>query len=86
MYNQVMYFIKNYAREDVEEHRAITDFMACENRESISSLRTELTGILQANPKEEMLDKTIGIKRKTRFGSYKEWAKIMLQWMAAYKE
>ena len=61
------------------------EFIICEADESINALRFELQLVVSGKFEESVFDILIGNKRKARHGSYVEWAKLMLQWMASFK-
>jgi hypothetical protein len=84
VYKQVVYWAKNYASGGGPDQRHVQDFVECETTETITTFRAELYGISQGNYEEENLDKLIGQKRRILFGSYQEWAKTMLMWLASY--
>ncbi len=86
MYKQVVYWVKNYASGGNPDQRCVQDFVDCETTEVLSTFRAELYGISQGNFDEETLDKLIGQKRKVLHGSYDEWAKLMLMWLASYNK
>lgn len=85
MYKKLTEWVKEYAPSATDDQRAINDFIECENRESLSSIKNELTGIIQGNYDENVLEQLLGQSRKTKYGSYIEWAKYMLLWIASYK-
>lgn len=84
MYPKVVYFVKTYGSAGITDQKAVQDFVDCETNESIVSLRNELVGLSQGNYTDENMLKLLGANRKVLFSSYHEWAKIMLQWIAAY--
>lgn len=64
---------------------AVQNFLDCENEDTIRSLRNELSGISTGNFTEETLKPVLGESRRVTHGSYPEWAKRMLLWMAEYR-
>ena len=84
MYKQVTYWAKNYGAGGVPDQRAVQDFVECETTEVISTFRGELASIAQGKYDEATLDQLVGQKRKVLHNSYKEWAKLMLMWLASY--
>lgn len=78
-------FIQNYARADVPDQRAIQDFLECETSEVIRPLQGELQLVAAGRFDKDIFDKAIGIKRRAKFESYENWARLMLQWIAGYK-
>jgi hypothetical protein len=85
IYNRVAYFVKEYGSSGIPDQRAVQEFMECETAEMIRSLQNELIGLSKGNYDREVMDKVIGVKRRTLFGSYEEWAKLMLMWISGYK-
>jgi hypothetical protein len=85
MYKNIQSFSAHYFLEGTDERRALEDFMTCESHEAVNSLKNELTGIVQVNKPEKVLENSLGLNRKIRFGSYKEWAKTMLLWMGTHR-
>ena len=82
---KIRYWSEYYAKPGYTDDRAIQDYMVCEHAEAISSLRGELVGIKEGYFKDDTLKVLLGPMRETRYGSYQEWAKMMLLWMAAFK-
>lgn len=85
IFNKIKYWVDTYGSSGAEDKRAIADFVECEAREAIVGLRNELFTLAQGSYDEAALNVLIGPNRKDRHGSYNEWAKIMLQWLAAHK-
>lgn len=85
MYRWIKYWIDNYGSVGVGDQRAVNDFMDCETKQLVDGLRNELVGLVQGAPADTILDQIIGQKRKSQFGTYQEWAKLMLLWMASHK-
>jgi hypothetical protein len=86
MLKYVTYWVKTYASGGASDQRCVQDFVECETSETLSTFRAELYGISQGNVAEDVLDKLVGQKRKVLHGSYVEWAKLMLMWLAAYNK
>jgi hypothetical protein len=84
-YKQLNYWLKNYGNSGASDQQAVQTFVDCENREVISGFRAELLGITHGNYADELFDRSVGVKRRARHGSYSEWAKMMLLWLASYK-
>ncbi len=78
-------FIQGYARSDVPDQRAVQDFMECETTEVVKPLQGELLLVLDGKYDREIFDKAIGVKRRAKYESYENWARLMLQWIANYK-
>ena len=85
IFKLVTYWVKTYANPGITDQRAVETFMDCESAEGASGLRAELRAISAGNFREQSLDMTIGAGRRLKFGSYEEWAHMMLRWMANYK-
>jgi hypothetical protein len=86
MFPKIRELIQLYTMDGTADANAVRTFMDCENEDTIRSLRNELTGIAAGNFMDENLLGTLGIQRKTKHGSYTEWAKRMLVWMAEYRK
>ena len=85
VYKQITYWAQQYGNSGSPDQRAVETYMDCETREAVSTLQNELRGLTVSGAMPEVLDKTIGAKRRMKHGSYQEWAKMMLLWMANYK-
>ncbi len=84
-YKQVQYWLQNYGNAGNPDQRAVETYMDCETTEAVGSLRNELIGISRGNYEDKSMDLTVGVKRRMRHGTYQEWARLMLLWMASYK-
>jgi len=84
-YKQLRYFIKQYAPPGVSDQRAAQSFVDVEPDYLLKSLKSELYGVSKGKYDEESMGKIVGIPRKLRHGSYDEWARLILVWMAEYK-
>ena len=84
-YPKVQQWIKEYGSSGADDRRAVSDYMTVETQELIASLRNEIASIAKGNYDGRIMDQMVGQKRKDRHGSYQEWARLMLQWMANYK-
>ncbi len=78
-------WLDGYAASGAGDQRALHDFLICESKEGVDSLRSELLAISNGNYKLESLDVLLGKKRLVHFPTYEEWAKRMIVWMANYK-
>lgn len=85
MFPKIAYWVQHYGGAEISDQRSVQDFMECEPREAVASLKNDLVLLSQGVPDESALDPIIGLKRKLRHNSYQEWAKMMLLWMASYK-
>lgn len=79
---KVTQFLKDYSGSDTEDRRSAVTFREIEAAESLASLRNELRTISSGNFDEKVLDQIVGKARKLRYGSYQEWAKLILVWLA----
>ncbi|MCB0329515.1 MAG: hypothetical protein KDD70_07625 [Bdellovibrionales bacterium] len=84
-YPEVMYWKNTYGHPGVLDKRAVETFMDCETAERVSGLRNQLYAISQGKYDDALFTKLLGPDRKQRHGTYQDWAKFMLQWMAGYK-
>ena len=85
MFRNIRELIKVYAISGTEDRIAVQNFMDCENDDTIRSLRNELTGISAGNFPEENLKNLLGEARRSKHGSYVDWAKRVIVWMAEYR-
>lgn len=86
MFPKIRELLSLYSNDGTPDTTAVHTFMDCENEDTIRSLRNELSGIAAGNFMEENLQGTLGPQRKAKHGSYAEWAKRMLIWMAEYRK
>lgn len=84
-YNEVLYMLQNYGASGTEDKRAVQTFIDCETAERVSSLRGQLYSISQGKYDDRTFDAQVGVARRQKHGSYKEWARMCLQWMAGYR-
>ncbi len=82
MYEKIRYFKDNYLRPGYPDQRAITDFLECENTETVKSFQSILMSISNGSYNPKALESLLGKERVVRFGSYEEWARILLMWIA----
>ena len=85
VYNRIKYWLENYAMSSSDDRRALENFIECETREIVSAFKNELIQIVGGNFSPETLQVIIGGGRGQKYGSFDEWAKMMLQWMASYQ-
>lgn len=76
------YWKDNYAREGARDREALRHFMECEGRENIKSLSAELQVVKEGTIDNDTLAMMVGRNREVQYGSYTDWAGLMLQWMA----
>lgn len=80
------YYQKRYALSLSEnDQKAIRLFKEYESLEMIRRLQAELQAVATGQVYEQTLFANIGKKRKGRYGTYEEWAKLMLIWLAQAK-
>ena len=80
-FDKVIFWCQNYGRADVEDKRAVKEFVDIESDETVKPFLVQLHTIAEGRYDEELLDKQIGIKRRAKYGTYAEWAKLMLRWI-----
>lgn len=85
MFVNIRELLNVYTMGGTADKIAVHNFLDCENEDTIRSLRNELTGISAGNFTEETLKPVLGEGRRVTHGSYSEWAKRMLLWMAEYR-
>ena len=78
-------WVMEYGKAGNGDQRALEDFMTCEAREGVTSLKNELIAVSAGLFHEPTFDKIVGLDRKQKHGGFENWAKIMLLWMASYK-
>ena len=84
-YPKLRQWAREYGRADVSDQRGAQDFMECETTETVKSLQAELVALSEGNFDEALMDDILGKRRKVRYGNYKEWAVLMLRWIASYR-
>ena len=84
MYREIKRWFDTYAG-GCEDLRSLHTFMDCEPTDRIVQLRLEFNGIAQGHANDELLIKLIGASRKLKHGSFQEWARLCLLWMASHK-
>jgi hypothetical protein len=80
-FDKIYFWCQNYGRADVEDKRAVKEFVEIESDEVVKPFLTQLHTIADGNYDEEILDQQVGLKRRAKHGSYSEWAKLMLRWI-----
>ena len=85
IYNKVRQWCQDYGRPDVSDQHGAKDFIECETKESIRSLQVELIAMADGRFDEKRLDNILGARRRVKYGSYVEWAKMMLRWLGEAK-
>jgi hypothetical protein len=84
-YKYVRAWVKQYGSSGRIDMNAVHDFMDVEPRYEMRGLQSDLLAITRGNFEEKMLDVVVGKKRKVKHGTYEDWAKIMLLWIASHK-
>lgn len=84
-YNEVIYWVKFYGDSGAPDKTGVELYIDSEAEEKVKALRAQLYAISKGQYEERSLDLQIGAKRKSKHGSYDEWAKLMLQWLASYR-
>ena len=84
-YPEITYWVRNYAPSGVSDKRAVHAFVDCETQQRVKSLRIQLYAVASDKYDEKQLLNQLGAARKARHGTFSDWAKIMLQWLASYK-
>ncbi len=84
-YKQLRYFVQQYGRIDVPDHRAIWDYVELETDEMVRTFRSELRAVSKKNYDEEVMHNILGKRRMVKHGSYDEWARQLLLVMASRK-
>lgn len=85
LYKQLVYWVQTYGSAGIPDQRAVSDFMDCETDEMVRSFQSELICLSRGNYKPESIDQLVGQGRKQKYGSYEEWARLMLMWLSSYK-
>ena len=85
LYQRVHYWVQNYGQAGISDQRAVETFMDCETTEAVNLLRFEMQLLAEGKFKEEIIAKIVGKNRKLKYGSYIDWAKLMLLWISGYK-
>lgn len=82
----IQYFQKTYgASLGGEDQKAVRLFKDYESQEKLRRLQFELTAIKDGKATFKACDRIIGKKRKERYSSYENWAKLMLLWIVQHK-
>lgn len=77
----IKYYYEIYA-QGTDDKRAVENYCVCESDEMVRSFRGVLMGIANGDFNSETLNSLLGRDRVVKYGSYDEWAKLMLRWMA----
>ena len=82
IYKQLKLWVDNYGSAGITDQKAVQTFMECETNEAVKMLQNELIGISHGNFEQNAMDKLVRAQRRINYGSYQEWAKLMLLWIA----
>jgi hypothetical protein len=85
LYKYVPLWVREYGMSGATDQQAVGTFIDCETREAVTGLQNELIAIAKGRYKNEVFDLLVGINRRVKYTSYQDWAKLMLQWIAAHK-
>jgi len=85
IFKNITYWIQTYGMSGAPDRKSVEDFMECETDEAVNGLRAELYTVSQGKFDKDYLDQIVGLKRSVKHGTYEEWARIMVLWMASYK-
>jgi hypothetical protein len=85
VYPRVSAWVQNYGKAEMPDSQAIKVFMECESKEAIKALQVELQSIAEGRFSDAGLDATVGASRRVKFGSFDNWARMMLIWLASEK-
>jgi len=84
-YPRIKEFVSVYANGSGDDQRSAQSFCDCEANETIESLRSELISVSSGNFNPNTFDLLVGKGRIGKYGSYDNWAKLVLQWIANYR-
>jgi hypothetical protein len=82
-YPKIKYWVDHYGSSGADDKKGAELFVTCETAESIVSLRSELISMSKGNFNQSTIDVLIGLNRRHKHGSFENWAKMMLLWLAA---
>jgi len=80
-FDKILAWIQNYGQGGIEDQKGAENCVICETDEFINPLRAQLHFISKGEFDEEALDRVIGVKRRLKYGSYENWAKLMIFWL-----
>lgn len=81
-FDRITFWVQNYGHPEVDEQRAVENFIICESTEALPALVAQLHRVAKGKFREEIMDLVAGKKRKIKYGSYENWAKLMLLWIS----
>jgi hypothetical protein len=79
-------FISVYAYGVGDDQRSAQTYCDCESDEAIDTLRKELSAVSGGNFNSDIFDLLVGKNRVAKHGSYENWAKVCLLWIAQYNK
>ncbi|MBX7137927.1 MAG: hypothetical protein K1X83_08090 [Oligoflexia bacterium] len=85
-FDKIRFWVQTYALGDVDDQRSIENFIICESDEMVRPLQSQLYMVAKGGFDEEWMDKQVGLKRKVKYGSWENWARLMLQWIYEAKK
>ena len=84
-YDRISFYVENYGHPEVDEQRAVENFIICESAEALPALIAQLSSVAKGGSTEEVMDQVAGKRRKVKYGSYENWAKLVLLWINQVK-
>ncbi len=85
-FDKIRFWIQNYCQGDMDDKRNLENLIICEGDEILNSFRLQLYSIAQGLYDEDNLDNLVGKKRKVKYGSYENWARLILLWSGEMKK
>lgn len=85
-YARLRAWLTEYGKSGMTDKEAVSSFVEIENPENVNGLRAELLAVSKGQFEEKAFDILVGRGRKVKHGSYQQWGKLMLQWMASPKK
>ncbi len=75
----IRYYQKTYANSmSNNDKKAVAIFKEYESMEKIKRIKTELTAVSQGKVSPKLLEAQAGPARRGRYGSFEQWAKVVL--------
>lgn len=76
------YYRKTYANAmGGDDQKAVKVFRDYESQEKFRRLQSELMQVKNSKVRQKVLDRSVGKKRSSKYGSYEKWAGLMLLWL-----
>ena len=82
-YKNLRYYLESYGVPGTTDDRAVRVYAEVEAYQAVQSLRAELIAIKEGRYSEDAMNALLGKKRAVKYGSYEDWARLMLMWLAA---